>query len=320
MLDWNDLQHLYALAKYSTLPEAAEALGINRTTVARRINHLEEKLGAKLVERMGRDLVLTDAGREAASSAEIIDGEFQNLHRRVFGRDQQLAGVIRLTLTPAIGNLLAPQLAAFSAKHPELLLEISSTNASEDLEVMESDVALRLTSKPPENLVGRRLVTPMLGVYGNKVLYQSTRNLDIPMDVVSLYGVNRNTLFAREDLQAWIEDILGSKTRPMMQSNSTDLIREYVANSNAVAILPCYVAEADERLIRIGEPRKDGFAELWLLYHPRLRRLQRFRAFTEYLVAQFDLLRPTFEGEPCADSDVEQTRPSPNSSEDEPAS
>ena len=95
-MDWNDLQHLFALAKRNTLPEAAEALRVNRTTIARRIARLEETLGAKLVERIGRDLVLTDAGREAAASAEIIDGEFQNLQRRLFGRDQQLAGAIRL--------------------------------------------------------------------------------------------------------------------------------------------------------------------------------------------------------------------------------
>ena len=78
-MDWNDLQHLFALAKYNTLPHAADSLRVNRTTIARRIARLEEALGAKLVERIGRDLVLTDAGREAAASAEIIDGEFQNL-------------------------------------------------------------------------------------------------------------------------------------------------------------------------------------------------------------------------------------------------
>ena len=118
MLDWNDLHHLYALAKHGSLPGAAEAINVNRTTVARRITQLETALGTKLVERMGRDLVLTDAGREAAASAEIIDGEFQSLQRRVFGRDQQLAGAIRVTVTPAIGNLIARQLAQVTALHP----------------------------------------------------------------------------------------------------------------------------------------------------------------------------------------------------------
>ena len=310
MLDWNDLQHLNALAKHATLPEAAAALGINRTTVARRISELEVKLGAKLVERIGRDLVLTDAGREAAASAEIIEGEFQNLQRRVFGRDQQLAGAIRLTLPPAIGNLMAPQLAAFGARNPEILLEISATNAVEDLEMMESDVALRLTSKPPENLVGRHIMTPMVGIYASHHTAESIVDADI-VDTVSLYSSSGNTVFTGQTMQAWVEGTLNATIKPVMQSNSTDLIREYVANSHAVAVLPCYVAEADSRLCRIGKTRKEGFAELWLLYHPRLRRLHRFRAFTEYLVAEFERLRPLFEGDPesmpIAESAVSKT-------------
>jgi DNA-binding transcriptional LysR family regulator len=297
MLDWNDLHHLYALAKHGSLPGAAEAINVNRTTVARRINQLETALGTKLVERMGRDLVLTDAGREAAASAEIIDGEFQSLQRRVFGRDQQLAGAIRVTVTPAIGNLIARQLAQFTALHPEILLEVSATNAAEDLEMMEADVALRLTSKPPENLVGRKLLKPMVGIYASADAAEDVQTQTV-VDVVSLQSATGNKLFSSDSMTTWLETTLNARSQAALHSNSTDFIREYVAASKAVAVLPCYVAEADQRLTRIGEPRAEGFTELWLLYHPRLRRLQRFRAFTSYLTDEFEKLRPVFEGEP----------------------
>ena len=300
-LDWNDLQHLSALAKHGTLPEAAQALGVNRTTIARRVARLESELGAKLIERIGRDLVLTDAGREAAASAELVDGEFQNLQRRLFRRDQQLAGAIRLTLTPAIGNLLAPCFAEFCAMHPELLLEVSSTNATEDLEMMESDVALRLTSKPPENLVGRKLATPMVGIYASQATAEALRQAEhknTTIEVAALFTQTGRTPFGSEDTQTWVRQTLGRETKATMQSNSTDLIKEYIAAGNGVAVLPCYVGEGDQRLRRIGDTRQASFAELWLLYHPRLRRLHRFRAFTEYLVDQFENLRQLFEGDP----------------------
>ncbi len=296
MLDWNDLQHLLALAQYGSLPQAAEALQVNRTTVARRIQNLEEKLGAKLVERIGRDLVLTDAGREAAASAEIIDGECQNLQRRVFGRDQQLAGAIRLTVTPAIGVMLAPQLADFAAQHPELMLEISSTNATEDLEMMESDVALRLTNKPPENLVGRRLAKPMIAVYASHETAANLPRLE-EVETAALFVGRGSSAFRGDSLRAWISDVTKARVKLAMQSNSTDLIKEFVVAGRGVAVLPCYVGEADPRLARIGSTRPEGFGELWLLYHPRLRRLHRFRAFTEYLVAEFERLQPLFEGD-----------------------
>ncbi len=304
MLDWNDLQHLLALAQHSSLPQAADALGVNRTTVARRIQHLEDALGAKLVERIGRDLVLTDAGREAAASAEIIEGECQNLQRRVFGRDQQLAGAIRLTLTPAIGVMLAPQLARFGAQHPELVLEVSSTNATEDLEMMESDVALRLTNKPPENLVGRRLAKPMMGVYASHATAAKLPQME-EVESAALFVGRGSGAFRGDSLRRWINEATDAEVKLAMQSNSTDLIKEFVVAGNGVAVLPCYVGEADSRLERIGGTRPEGFGELWLLYHPRLRRLHRFRAFTEYLVEEFERLRPLFEGnavEPRIDS------------------
>jgi len=295
-MDWDDLQHLFALAKRGTLPEAASNRQVNRTTIARRIARLEETLGAKLVERIGRDLVLTDAGREAAASAEIIDGEFHNLKRRLFGRDQQLAGAIRLTLTPAIGTLIAPKLAEFCAMHGELLLEISSTNATEDLEMMESDVALRLTSKPPENLVGRRLAGLRIGIYASHQTASELAKQNIT-EVVSLFTAAGRTPFDNDEIASWVSESLGTRTKDAMQTNSTDLMREYVAAGKGVAVLPCYVGECDSRLTRIGNTHHESVSELWLLYHPRLRRLHRFRAFTEYLIAEFEHLRPLFEGE-----------------------
>ena len=77
--------YLLALSHHRTLPLAAEVLGVNRTTVSRRIEQLETELGVRLVEKVGRDLALTTAGLEAVSAAEMIEGEVHNLERSVFG-------------------------------------------------------------------------------------------------------------------------------------------------------------------------------------------------------------------------------------------
>ena len=79
MLDWSNLQHFLAFATTDSLPKAAEKLGVNRTTVSRRIADLEKAFGATLVERRGRNLVLTQSGRDVLAVAEGIDGQLQGM-------------------------------------------------------------------------------------------------------------------------------------------------------------------------------------------------------------------------------------------------
>ena len=87
MVDWQDILFLMTLAESKSLSAAAEKLDVNRTTVSRRIESLEKTFSTKLVERIGRNLVLTEAGREVVMSAEIMNGEVQSLRRRVSGKD-----------------------------------------------------------------------------------------------------------------------------------------------------------------------------------------------------------------------------------------
>src|SRR4030095_11822621 len=136
MLDWSDLQHFLALATTDSLPKAAERLGVNRTTIARRIAELESAFGTSLFERRGRNLTLTQSGREVLAVAEGVDGALQGLGRRVFGRDARLEGAIRVTATSGIAKLLAADFGTFMQTHPHVLLEVNVTNALEDLELM----------------------------------------------------------------------------------------------------------------------------------------------------------------------------------------
>ena len=152
MLDWSNLQHFLALATTDSLPKAAERLGVNRTTVSRRITDLEKAFGATLFERRGRNLVLTQSGRDVLAVAEGIDGALQGLGRRVFGRDERIEGTIRVTLTSGVAKLIASDVAAFMAQHPRLIVEMNVTNSAEDLELMEADVAIRHEQRDDRSL------------------------------------------------------------------------------------------------------------------------------------------------------------------------
>jgi DNA-binding transcriptional LysR family regulator len=287
VIDWQDLRFLMALAHHGSLGEAASQLEVNRTTVSRRIDNLERALAVKLIERVGRDVVLTQSGQEVLTVAETIMSEIQSLERRVAGRDQQLAGIIRLTATARIATMIGQDLARFGELHPDVLLDVSATNLPEDLELMEADVAIRLTSDPPNGLIGRKLAQPTSALYANGDLAARITSLTTVDYIGSILGANAAD---------WIRTDLGVEPHLVLQSNSMDLIRELVTAGRGVASIPCYVAEGDPHLHRINQPRRDGMPELWMLYHPRLRRLQRVQVFVSFLAEVFARLRPVIEG------------------------
>jgi DNA-binding transcriptional LysR family regulator len=285
MLDWSDLQHFLALATTDSLPKAAERLGVNRTTIARRIAELESAFGTSLFERRGRNLTLTQSGREVLAVAEGIDGALQGLGRRVFGRDARLEGAIRVTATSGIAKLLAADFRTFMQTHPHVLLEVNVTNALEDLELMEADVAIRLTASPPETLVGRRLVGLHSALYATPDL--ATRLHEDSVPYIGWAGERTAPPWVRQ----WVEN-----PRVVANTNNMDVSSELVASGVGIAEITCYVAEADKRLVRVSDTRPFRFPEAWLLYHPQLRNVNRVRAFAEHLVAAFERLKTTFEG------------------------
>ena len=285
MLDWSDLQHFLALATTDSLPKAADRLGVNRTTIARRITELEGAFGTSLFERRGRNLSLTQSGREVLAVAEGIEGALQGLERRVFGRDARLEGAVRVTTTSGIAKLLAADFGAFMQAHPHVLLEVNVTNAIEDLELMEADVAIRLTATPPETLVGRRLVALNSALYATQALAKTLQEREVPF--IGWAGERTPPLW----VEPWVRH-----ARVVANTNNMDVACELVASGIGVAEITCYVAEADRRLVRVSDTRPFRYPDAWLLYHPQLRNVNRVRAFAEHLVGAFERLRPTFEG------------------------
>ena len=290
-MNWHDLQHLLALSEHKTLPKAAEAMRVNRTTVSRHIANLETRLNAKLVEKIGRDLALTQSGHEVVSTAQIIEGELQNLERLVFGRDQELAGIIRVTATPVIATMLAGEIAQFGLSHPDLVLEVSATHAIEDLELMESDIAIRFTTNPPANLIAHRIAEPMAAIYASSKQATQLESLD-HIDYVDVNLGTRN----RDRIQEWITNEFVKKESLVSRTNSMDLAIQLVAAGRGVAVLPCYAADGNSNLVRVSKRRSDILPPVWMLYHPRHRTSARIRAMMEHFVKAFDDLKPMFDG------------------------
>src|SRR6185437_1208875 len=128
MIDWDDVRHFLAVARGGSVRAAAERLGVNHSTVLRRIAQLEERLGVHMFEKLPSGYRLTAAGEEVLGFADQMEASSHLLETRVFGRDQSVRGLLRVTLAPTLAtHLLMPDFADFARLHPEIEMEILSS-------------------------------------------------------------------------------------------------------------------------------------------------------------------------------------------------
>jgi molybdate transport repressor ModE-like protein len=158
MIDWDDVRFFLAVAREGSVRGAAERLKVNHSTVLRRIAELEEQLGAHMFEKLPSGYRLTDAGEEVIEFANQMEASSNQLATRVFGRDQSIRGLLRVTLAPALAtHLLMPDFAEFTRLHPEVEMEILSIDEPVNLTNREADVAIRVVydrNALPPNLYG----------------------------------------------------------------------------------------------------------------------------------------------------------------------
>ena len=166
-LNWDDFRLLLAVARSGSASGAGRSLGINQSTVSRRIRTLEERVEVRLFEPLPSGLALTAAGEEVLAAAERMEREVEQVDRQVFGRDAALSGNVRVTVPEMLMPTLAFHLADFRALHPGISVHVHCDDSLVNLTKRFADVAIRLQNSPPEHLVGRRIKIMPLAPYAS---------------------------------------------------------------------------------------------------------------------------------------------------------
>ena len=167
-IEWDDLRYVLAVADAGSLAGAARNLGVNHTTVLRRVGAFEKRLGLRLFERLPTGYVLTAGGEELIAAARHIDDTVTALERKLAGQDLRLSGAVRVTTTDTLMASILPEiLAEFRAAHPGIQVEVALSNLMFNLTKRDADVAIRPANDPPETLVGRRIAKIAFAIYAS---------------------------------------------------------------------------------------------------------------------------------------------------------
>lgn len=284
-MNWDDLRYFLALARQGTVSSAGRELNVRHTTVARRIAILEDSLGSKLFDRTPNGYVLTQVGENLLPHANEIEERVHHADREVVGMDTRLSGTLRLASSyDLLSRLITPKIKTFTDQYPKIQLELVSSTSLIDLGKREADIAVRISPKPPEHLIGRSIVPLGHGVYGSEAYFKKKANVD------------HLILWLHEETKPqWANDHF-PKGEVVARVSEVVTMVELVKNHMGIARLPCYVADAEPTLRRLDVELVPSNWSVWVLSHQDLRDTARVRACREFLVDIIQQQRELIEG------------------------
>lgn len=296
-LDWNDIPLLLTLATSGSMSETGRALGMDTSTVSRRLQAAEKALKVRLFIREPGGYVPTDAGRVFLARAEAVAGDVHGMLLDTRAEAEGLAGPVRLTAIDALFNYwLVPHLAALLSAHPRLRLQLLAANNDLSFSRREADLAIRM-ARPKQDaaLLMRKVGELGFAVYGAPALATLAKE-QWPDACWLAYGDE----LSRVPEMQWLQRLQPS--RLIQFSSAATMVQACVAGSG-LALLPCIIGD------RAGLARMSTAPELhrdmWLLSHRDAGNVARFRLVAEWLRSLFALDAAAFRG------DAPQNTPAP---------
>ncbi len=297
MFDWNGLRFLLAVAKEGSTIAAAKVLGVNQSTVQRRLADLEAQLGQRLVERLPSGYRLTELGIAILPHAERVAASAQDFELTLRDLGRALVGIIRLTCPEPIAFRLTQSgiLDRFHARNPGLKVEFVLSDQYVDLAKGEADVALRSGDTDDSILVGRKIADSLWAIYAS---HQYIERHGAPVTVADLAC---HPLIAFEESMSkhrtvsWFKEVAPGATYAARNTSVLGLI--YAAKAGVgVAPLPMSLGDAEADLVRVIGPVPELTRAWRILTHPDQRHTARISAFFDFVLKESEALRPILTG------------------------
>jgi DNA-binding transcriptional LysR family regulator len=290
-LDWDDLKFLLAFARAGSMHAAAKVLGVNQSTVQRRLGALEEKAGYRLIERHLGGYRLTALGANLVPAAEEVEAAVARFKRGLASQAGGLQGTLRLTCGSALASRLqaASLIQQFHARHPGISVELLVSDRILDLSDGEADVAIRRGAPTDNVLVGRKIAEASWSVYASAAYLERHGK---PGHADSLEGhlvVGCDGPIAQYPGGHWARSVVPPATVATRSDNWQGLILA-VKSGAGLAAIPRWQGDFDPGLVRVID---DIGLKIpyYLLMHRDLQGAPRVRAFADFVAAEIRSFR-----------------------------
>lgn len=277
-LNWEDLRTILVLVEEGTLAGAGSRLNLSYTTVARRIGRAETTLGRPLFERHPEGYIPLDEARAIAEAAQRMKLEEDGLMRRLAGQDRGMSGALVFTAPQLlIQTHLAPVLAAFTDRYPNIQLTVKASYGILDLARREADLAVRIMRKPQDTLIGRILCEQQAGFFAAPDLAEKLADDPVAWVDWLLYSGQSEV---PEDIGSFHPNI-------RVRARFDDMAALIAAAEEGMGVLrmPLFLGRSSAGLVELSHLPRHDYPPLWLLNHKDLQASGKVRALKDMLIS-----------------------------------
>jgi DNA-binding transcriptional LysR family regulator len=283
-VEWNDVRVLLALLRARNLHDAGARIGLNPSTVSRRLAALEEKLGERLFTRTRDGLRPTATAEGLRHHAEAMEAEVAALLQSVRATGARAEGVVRVATTEALGRMLVSEgLLSLRKEHPDLEIELLAGNQEVDLVRGDADVAVRLSPLKQPQLRARCVAKMGVGLFaatayvrarGTARTAAALRGHDVLLPTGELHRLpEARWLAARPGI------------RVVFRSNSMPALVAAAAAAQGVVPLPLGWGDSEPALERLFAIDSVPARKIWLVSHEAQSTRPAVRIVTDHLAA-----------------------------------
>ncbi|HEX8571650.1 MAG TPA: LysR family transcriptional regulator [Allosphingosinicella sp.] len=292
--DWNDVRSFLAVARSGRLTLAAGRLGVDHSTLSRRIAALEHSLRTQLFDRSPSGYTLTEQGRRLLPIGEEMERLALGAGEAVGGSSTSVAGRVRIGSPEGFGSyFLAPRIAGLKALHPRLAIQLVAAPAVFSLARRDADIVISVSRPPAGRLTVSRLIDYDLGLYAAPAYLRDSPALASSEDLsrhrfVSYIG----ELLHFPELD-FLQHVAPGGTTSVESSNLVAQLKATLAGAG-LCVLPAFLASSEQGLERVLPGEISLTRSLWLTVHQDLAELARVRAAVAFIRDEVDKAKGLF--------------------------
>ena len=281
-MDWDNLRFFLELSRAGRLTTAARRMGVDHTTVSRRLQALEKSLGVALFIRDTSGYILTEAGRSLLPQVELMEGASVQIEQALPNPGNSLSGQVRIGTTEGYGTMLAGQLSELSHRHPHLHLDLLALPRAVHLSRHEADIVITLERPERGPFIITKLTDYVLRLYAGKDYLQKHGPINSRSDLERHRFVSYvdDLVFSKDLL--FLDEIAGSGSVGV-RSTSVLAQQEAIAAGAGLGILPAFTADQDSRLQLIMPAQIRFIRTFWMLMPIELKDIARMRVTWDFL-------------------------------------
>lgn len=275
---WDEVRTAAEVVRLGTVSAAAEALGIHRSTINRRIDALEAHLGGKLFQRHKRGYTPTELGQDLLQIADEAGDRLEGLRLRAISKQAAVNGDLIITSSEGMAPLLMPKIAEFSELYPNVDLKFHASHALLKLELAEAHVAFRAGPRPEE---------PDYVVMPSEPLHASlfaSKSYIARFGAPTLSNLSDHRFVLPDHVpppKIWLEELV-DKPNVVLTADTAMVAISAIRAGLGIGFLPIEYASDSPNLINVVQPSPGWQVTSWIVTHMDLHRTPKVQAFLEY--------------------------------------